>query len=203
VSDGVPRRGRDITVALCIADPVLAERVCDVLDRPGQRLLWPKPDEDVEADVAIADQLAAVPGVPTVALSSDARTLAAWRSGARAVLPPGGGGDELCAVVQAVARGFAVVPPSLLEPLLTDFGPPWRRPDRLGQDPSALLALTPREQEVLRLMTEGASNKMIARSLGIAFSTAKFHVASLIEKLGARSRTDAVAEAARRGLVML
>jgi len=64
-------------------------------------------------------------------------------------------------------------------------------------------ALTPRELDVLAAIADGASNKMIARRLGISFHTVKFHVASILEKLDADSRTEAVAEAARRGLVML
>ena len=67
----------------------------------------------------------------------------------------------------------------------------------------AEVALTPRELEVLALMAEGASNKLIARRLGISTHTAKFHVASLIEKLDAVSRTDAVAHAARLGVIHL
>lgn len=65
------------------------------------------------------------------------------------------------------------------------------------------LALTPREVEVLALMAEGASNKSIARRLGISVHTAKFHVGSLIDKLDAIGRTDAVAQAARIGVIHL
>lgn len=68
-------------------------------------------------------------------------------------------------------------------------------------DPDA--ALTPREREVLELMAEGASNKMIARALGISVHTAKFHVGSVIDKLDATGRTDAVAQAARLGVIRL
>ena len=63
--------------------------------------------------------------------------------------------------------------------------------------------LTPRELEVLALLAEGASNKVIARRLGISVHTAKFHVASLLDKLDAVGRTDAVAHAARRGVINL
>jgi DNA-binding CsgD family transcriptional regulator len=63
--------------------------------------------------------------------------------------------------------------------------------------------LTPRELEVLALLAEGASNKLIARRLGISAHTAKYHVASLLEKLDAVSRTDAVAHAARIGVLHL
>jgi DNA-binding CsgD family transcriptional regulator len=61
--------------------------------------------------------------------------------------------------------------------------------------------LTPRELEVLALLVEGASNKMIGRRLGISVHTAKFHVGSLLDKLDAVGRTDAVAHAARLGVI--
>ena len=63
--------------------------------------------------------------------------------------------------------------------------------------------LTPREIEVLNLMAEGASNKTIARRLGISVHTVKFHVGSLLDKLDAAGRTDAVAQAARLGVINL
>jgi DNA-binding CsgD family transcriptional regulator len=63
--------------------------------------------------------------------------------------------------------------------------------------------LTPRELEVLTLLAEGMSNKAIARRLGISVHTAKFHVGALIDKLDAVGRTDAVAHAARRGVIQL
>lgn len=64
-------------------------------------------------------------------------------------------------------------------------------------------ALTSREREVLALLTEGASNKEIARRLGISVHTAKFHVGRVIDKLDATGRTDAVAHAARTGVIHL
>jgi DNA-binding CsgD family transcriptional regulator len=63
--------------------------------------------------------------------------------------------------------------------------------------------LTPRELDVLALLAEGASNKRIARQLGISVHTAKFHVGSLLHKLEASGRTDAVTHAARRGVINL
>jgi DNA-binding CsgD family transcriptional regulator len=68
-------------------------------------------------------------------------------------------------------------------------------------DPDA--GLTPRELEVLALLAEGASNKEIARRLGISVHTAKFHVGSVLDKLDATGRTDAVAHAARLGVIQL
>jgi DNA-binding CsgD family transcriptional regulator len=63
--------------------------------------------------------------------------------------------------------------------------------------------LTQRESEVLALLAEGASNKIVARRLGISAHTVKFHVASLLDKLDAVGRTDAVAHAARLGVIQL
>ena len=63
--------------------------------------------------------------------------------------------------------------------------------------------LTARERDVLAALADGLSNKAIARRLGISFHTAKFHVAGILAKLDADSRTEAVTKAAQRGLVML
>jgi DNA-binding CsgD family transcriptional regulator len=71
------------------------------------------------------------------------------------------------------------------------------------REPNAEVTLTARELEVLALLAEGASNKLIARRLGISTHTAKYHVASLLEKLDAVTRTDAVTNAARIGVLHL
>lgn len=71
------------------------------------------------------------------------------------------------------------------------------------QAPEPDLNLTPREKDVLVLLAEGASNKAIARQLGISVHTAKFHVGSLLEKFDATGRTDVVAHAARLGVLHL
>ena len=76
----------------------------------------------------------------------------------------------------------------------------------VARDPRIMpedIALTQRELDVLALMAEGASNKMIARQLNISVHTVKFHVGSLLDKLDATGRTDAVAHAARRGVIEL
>jgi DNA-binding CsgD family transcriptional regulator len=76
----------------------------------------------------------------------------------------------------------------------------------VARDPRSMpddIALTQRELDVLALMAEGASNKMIARQLNISVHTVKFHVGSLLDKLDATGRTDAVAHAARRGVIEL
>jgi DNA-binding NarL/FixJ family response regulator len=76
-------------------------------------------------------------------------------------------------------------------------------PDEDLSDGRGNAPLTARELDVLAAMADGASNKAIARRLGISFHTAKFHVAAILAKLDADSRTEAVTKAAQMGLVML
>ena len=103
--------------------------------------------------------------------------------------------------IEAAARGLAVVSRDTIEP-----GPSQTFPDVASNERAFAQGahlLTPRELEVLRLLAEGASNKLIARRLSISSHTAKFHVASIAAKLDATGRTDAVAQAVRLGLIML
>ena len=101
----------------------------------------------------------------------------------------------LAAAVTATAEGLIVIDPSLVPAMLA-------MPSRRSPD-AAVPALTPREHEVLRLLALGLPNKAIARELGISAHTAKFHVGALLSKLDVRSRTEAVAVAARKGLLAL
>jgi DNA-binding CsgD family transcriptional regulator len=94
-------------------------------------------------------------------------------------------------------RGLELVPRGQSADLTVSSAPLDPRPT--GPD----VILTPREVEVLALLAEGASNKAIARQLGISVHTAKFHVGSLIDKLDAVGRTDVVAHAARLGVIRL
>jgi NarL family two-component system response regulator YdfI len=123
----------------------------------------------------------------------------ALHAGAGAILPRFAARDEIVAAIKAVASGLAVVPWDLVAALLGGASLA-ELPD--GND-SAGARLTPRELEVLAAMADGASNKAIARRLEISFHTAKFHVAAILAKLDADSRTEAVARAAQLGLVML
>jgi DNA-binding NarL/FixJ family response regulator len=121
--------------------------------------------------------------------------VAALRAGARALLSPAAGDAEIAITLAAAARGLCVLPPSVLQSAVAD------EPARsTGADEGPLTA---RELEVLAAMADGASNKAIARRLGISFHTAKFHVAGILAKLDADSRTEAVTKAAQLGLVML
>jgi DNA-binding CsgD family transcriptional regulator len=204
------RQGSAVRVAVRVADPVLRERITLVLREAGD---FP-PGRRGEADVTIADHATDISG-PVIALAPAAEA-AAWRIDVRAVLPPDVDAALLGAAITVIAAGLAVAP----APGATDHSAPdhaatgrWAEAfDPAGAEEEAEdaeaedakgIALTSREREVLALLAAGASNKTIARALGVSVHTAKFHVASLTEKLGASGRLEAVAIALRTGLIMV
>jgi DNA-binding NarL/FixJ family response regulator len=130
--------------------------------------------------------------VPTLLLAAQANTPVV-RGAARlkiySVLPMGATTQQVVAAISATVAGFAVTLPR------TPAGPPERM--RIAED------LTAREVEVLRLMARGYRNKQLATLLSISEHTAKFHVSSVLAKLGARTRTEAVTIGMTRGLVAI
>lgn len=109
------------------------------------------------------------------------------------IVPPDAPPEELGAAIAAAAQGLIVLPKPLTEHLL--------------QEPEVVEELseplTAREREVLALLGQGLSNKLIARELHISEHTVKFHVSSLYSKLGVGNRAEAVSQGARRGLISL
>jgi DNA-binding NarL/FixJ family response regulator len=143
------------------------------------------------------------PGIPIIVLIEEAdveSALETLHAGAAAVVPRSAGRAEITAAIEGAISGLATLPRAVLDALL-DPGSPDAPPDIDTED--TIPTLTPRELEVLAAMADGASNKAIARRLGISFHTAKFHVAAILTKLDADTRTEAVAKAAHLGLVML
>ena len=112
----------------------------------------------------------------------------AVRSGAMAYLTKDASGEELLNAIQSVDRGLRYLPHVAL--------------DRLAERMPAV-DLTPRESEVLARITRGRSNREIAEDLKIAEKTVRIHVSSLLDKMGARDRTQATIYALQRGLVHL
>jgi two-component system, NarL family, response regulator YdfI len=127
-------------------------------------------------------------------------SIEALHAGAAAILPRSAGRDEMMVAIRAAANGLAVLPRELVATLIAGDV---LADGSLDADGAADARLTPRELEVLAAMADGASNKAIARRLEISFHTAKFHVAAILAKLDADSRTEAVTRAAQLGLVML
>lgn len=107
--------------------------------------------------------------------------------------------EQLQAAVVSAARGLAALPAQLA----SVFQLPQPITVKTMNMTEVDEALTPREREVLELVSQGLSNKLIARSLHISEHTVKFHISSLSAKLGASSRTDAVRLGLRRGLITL
>lgn len=125
----------------------------------------------------------------------------ALRAGVRAVLPNDISAEKLAAALQAAANGLLVLHPAQL-PAPVNNGFPSASTQTRALDELAE-PLTPRESEVLQMLASGLANKEIAAKLAISEHTVKFHVASILGKLGAGSRTEAVALGIRRGLVLL
>ena len=130
--------------------------------------------------------------VPTVLLAAQANS-AMVRSAARlkiySVVPMAASTQQIVAAISATVAGFAVTVPR------APAGPLERM--RYAEN------LTAREVEVLRLMARGYRNKQLATLLNISEHTAKFHVSSVLAKLGARTRTEAVTIGMTRGLVAI
>jgi DNA-binding NarL/FixJ family response regulator len=164
-----------------------------------------------DADVTITDRPVEFVG-PVIALVpttlAPIAEAATWRGDVRAVVPADVDATVLGAIITVIAAGLSVVPANPTRDAGNQAGNPagtWAETlDHSGtEDEEAAVVLTPRERQVLALLAAGASNKDIARALDLSVHTAKFHVASLIEKLGARGRLEAVAIAIRTGLVMV
>ena len=152
---------------------------------------------DSYSDVVLAavplDDLTPAPAI--VLLGEATWTIDALRLGLRAVLPPDAGAAEILAAIQAAAAGMAAIDPGDLESLIAATTP------HPAAEPAT--PLTARELEVLRMLAEGAANKNIAWKLGISEHTVKFHVAQILAKLNAGTRTEAVTVGIRHGLILL
>ncbi len=118
------------------------------------------------------------------------------------ILPRDAAPEEIVAAVDAAAHGLVVLDRELARELAPQTAAP---PPAGAATPVDTRGgpLTARELEVLQLLAEGLPNKIIAAQLKVSEHTAKFHVASIMTKLGAASRTEAVTLAARRGLLLL
>jgi DNA-binding NarL/FixJ family response regulator len=165
---------------------------------------WPGQPEialvDAAGGMAAVEAIEArAPEVAIILLGAE-RTIPArsWGAAPRGFLTSDATAEELATAVQAVAHGLTVIEPALMSSLLSARPSAQHEVGPGGDEP-----LTAREIEVLHLLAAGLPNKTIALRLGISEHTAKFHVSSVLGKLGAASRTEAVTTAARRGLLLL
>jgi DNA-binding NarL/FixJ family response regulator len=119
-------------------------------------------------------------------------------AGAHGVIDAAASPDAIIAAIHAAAAGLTVLSGAGLQTLEDERGAVARAANAVDGP-----AVTPRETEILRLLAEGLGNKTIARRLGISEHTVKAHVSSILVKLGAGSRAEAVALGARAGLILL
>ena len=128
---------------------------------------------------------------------SDARSISRLlRSGVRAILSRESEPDDVLSAIFAVHDGLVLLSLPAAESLAAVFGDqPLQVEDELSEE------ITSRETDVLRMLAEGLVNKDIAARLGISEHTVKFHISSILDKLGASTRTEAVTQGIRRGLI--
>ena len=190
--DSPPQLGR---VLLVTSDPLVRAGLAGLLAGSGT-VVTVEPGAPVDAvawDTTSAPPPPLGPGAPPVLAlvqgEQDAR--AALSAGAAGAVLRSADGATLRAALLAVSRGLVV----------TEHGFTSLRPAPEARPVAA--AFTPREREVLALLARGLSNRDIAEALEISAHTAKFHVNSILQKLGVERRTEAVVRAARMGLVTL
>ena len=192
-----------LTVLVVAADPLVRAGLAALLGAHDVTVVAElSPEDEVETfvdaslDALVWEGTETPPPfpVPLLALVTEGEEVnGALETGATGVLYRTATGERMAAALQAMVGGLVV-----LEPALTEFlGAEAREGDAPFGD------LTPREAQVLELLAEGLSNKGVAKRLEISEHTVKFHVNALLGKLGARTRTEAVARAVRSGLVTL
>src|SRR5712691_6384605 len=164
-----------------------------------------QPAAELQPDVVLADFKRETPVIthnvlPVVALIDN--PTAGWaahalRSGAKSILPREAGSEEIAAAIQAAHRGLVLLDPAIAQQIIERVGSP------ATQIPPSYENLTPRENEVLAMLAEGLANRAIAYRLGVSDHTIKFHISSILDKLGASTRTEAVTLGLRMGLIVL
>jgi DNA-binding NarL/FixJ family response regulator len=198
-----------IKVALLTDDPLLRTGLSSLLGHNESISVVEKLDD---AEVALWDagvdggktltrlaELRAI-DMPVVAVVGDpAHVAPAIAAGARGVVLRDQVGPGIHAALTAVRSGLTVMDTALAESLV----PHQPVANNDNKPTKGRGELTERERQVVQLLSEGLSNKLIADRLGISDHTAKFHVNGVMMKLGASTRTEAVVEAMRRGLIRL
>lgn len=135
------------------------------------------------------------------AFDNDERIIAALEAGANGYLLKGAPREEIFNAIRVTMQGGSLLQPLIASKLLRHVGQYNER--ATTSSPVLLESLTERELEVLNLLAQGMPNKEIASRLVISERTAKFHVSSIMGKLGATNRTEAVSLAAQKGLITL
>jgi two-component system, NarL family, response regulator YdfI len=162
------------------------------------------------AEISHADSLSIIrtptldeesPSVSTVALIEDpdiAWVVRALRNGLKSILSRNASDEEIITAIRAAFSGSIMLEPDIVEKILE------RVPDSGSFSSGQLIEeLTAREIEVLGMLADGLANKAIAAQLGISEHTVKFHISSVLSKMGAATRTEAVTQGIRNGLIVI
>jgi two-component system, NarL family, response regulator YdfI len=177
--DTLPRLLRELQPDVVLAD----------IDREDPQLLVRSTFDEDEA----------VPGA--VVLCDDPKpnwAARALQSGVKAILSRDATADDILYGIQAAFSGLILLEPELTNNLLAKV-----RPLPQVVDPQRSEELTRRENEILRMLAEGLANKAIAARLGISEHTVKYHISSVLAKLGTATRTEAVTQGIRSGLIVI
>jgi DNA-binding NarL/FixJ family response regulator len=187
-----------VTVALAVGDAGLGQRLAEAIAAQPELAIDDRVDAADIVIVAAAELGAIGRHRSAIICLGDGSAAEAVGGALRALLPADADAQLIVGAARLVARGLLVLPEAALDP------GPAPEPGEDEEPPAEEhVPLTPREGEVLELLAAGASNKIIARRLGVSVHTAKFHVASLLRKLGASGRLEAVGIGLRTGRVML
>jgi DNA-binding NarL/FixJ family response regulator len=149
---------------------------------------------EIQPDMLPLTEQLPVPVILLLEIWDDTLLASILRAGIRGIISSESTAEEIEGAIQAVNAGLVAITPAASTTLLGEA----RVPAQALREP-----LSDRESEVLALVAEGFSNKIVAYRLNISEHTVKTHVTAILAKLGAASRTEAVAQAIRRGLVML
>jgi len=169
-----------LRVMIFAADPVRRAGLMVIVSNAGHAIS----DDPDQADVVLADGVLPATDLPAVTLGGNVPTHAG-------LLPPDASPEQIDAAIRAVATGLVVRTVEASRPAFAAVAE------------QELNLLTPREVEVLGAISNGLSNKAIARQLGISQHTVKFHVEALLHKLGAGSRAEAVYKGLRQRLIQM
>jgi DNA-binding NarL/FixJ family response regulator len=182
----------DLTVVGTASNGRGAVQLVDQLEPDVVLLDLEMPDLDgVEAIPLLLSARPSLAILVFTAYDTDERVLGAIRAGARGYLLKGASGEEIARGIRTVSAGGTYLEPRVASTLVAEVNSPHR----------SSAGLSEREREVLRLVADGLPTKQIARSLNISERTVKFHVNSILRKLDADNRAQAVAVASQRGLL--
>lgn len=148
--------------------------------------------DGIAATAAIRKEHPEIEVLGLTSILEDSAVVEIMRAGAIGYLLKDLDGDDLCRAIRAAAAGQVQLAPEAFARLMRELRPP-----------EQIEILTEREQDVLRLLGQGQSNKQIARSLHLREETVKTHVSKILHKLGVQSRTQAVLYAMRNGLMSI